>query len=68
MCTTSGRDETELRKIGPVPPGISGQECQSGDGRVRANEEIRQRARLGSTATPIPHECFGRQERRFPRQ
>jgi hypothetical protein len=50
----------------PVAARIAGQQRHAGHGRVGADEEIRQRGVLGTTAAPVALETFRGQESGFP--
>src|SRR5262249_4513960 len=56
---SSGCDEAQFREIRSIASGVACEKGHARDGRVRADEEIRKRARFLSPSPTILAKCFG---------
>src|SRR4026207_2059844 len=64
----SRSDDREARKVGAIAACVSGQQAQTGNGRVSTDVEVRKRRPLCSAPSPVGEEGLARQKSCFPRE
>src|SRR5438046_7832053 len=57
---SSRRDQAETREVGPISPGVAGEEGQALDQDVGPDEEVRERRGPLAAALPVGREGAGR--------